>query len=86
MMDGALVLILLLYSRLAHLPKSRPGKWLVLSSVADIMVVSIFASLGILMEAIPLPVVVVVLIACGCYLAAVDFLKTGLLRKLPQGL
>jgi hypothetical protein len=27
-----------------------------------------------------------VLIACGCYLATVDFVKTGLLRKLPQGL
>ena len=69
-----------------HFWMSRPGKWLVLSSAADIVVVSILASRGILMEAIPSQVLFGVLIACGCYLAAVDFLKTGLLRKLPQGL
>jgi H+-transporting ATPase len=69
-----------------HFWKSRPGKWLVLSSAADIVVVSILASRGILMEAIPPQVVFTVMISCGCYLAAVDFLKTGLLRKLPQQL
>jgi len=37
-----------------HFWKSRPGKWLVLSSTADILVVTILASCGILMEAIPL--------------------------------
>ncbi|MFZ0953082.1 MAG: plasma-membrane proton-efflux P-type ATPase [Candidatus Sulfotelmatobacter sp.] len=69
-----------------HFWESRPGKWLVLSSVADIVVVSILASRGILMQAIPPQVVFSVLIASGCYLAAVDFVKTGLLRKLPRGL
>jgi magnesium-transporting ATPase (P-type) len=69
-----------------HFWKSMPGKWLVLSSAADIMAVSILAWRGILMKAIPLQILFGVLIACGCYLAAVDFLKTGLLRKLPQGL
>jgi len=67
-----------------HFWKSRPGKWLVLSSAADIVVVSILASRGILMEVIPPPVVFGVLIACGCYLAAADFVKTVLLKKLPQ--
>ena len=67
-----------------HFWKSRPGKWLVLSSAADIVVVSILASSGILMEVIPSEVLFGVLIACGCYLAAVDFLKTGLLRKLEK--
>jgi hypothetical protein len=66
--------------------KSRTSKWLLLSSAADIVVVSILASRGILMEAIPPQVVFGVLIACGCYLTAVDFVKTGLLRKLPQAL
>lgn len=47
---------------------------------------SILASLGILMEAIPLTMLLSVLIACGLYLAAVDFIKVGLLRRLPQGL
>jgi H+-transporting ATPase len=69
-----------------HFWKSRPSKWLLLSSAADIVVVSILASRGILMEAIPLQIVFGVLIACGCYLAAVDFLKVGLLRRVPQGL
>lgn len=59
---------------------------MLLSSAADIVVVSILASRGILMEAIPPQVVFGVLIACGCYLTAVDFVKTGLLRKLPQAL
>jgi H+-transporting ATPase len=68
-----------------HFWNSRPGKWLVLSSTADIVVVCILSWRGILMEAIPLQIMFAVLIACGCYLAAVDFLKTGLLRKLPQG-
>jgi len=67
-----------------HFWKSRPSKWLVLSSVADIVVVSILASRGILMEAIPLQVLFGVLIPCVCYLVAVDLVKTGLLRKLPQ--
>jgi H+-transporting ATPase len=69
-----------------HFWNSRPGKWLVLSSAADIVVVSILASRGILMEAIRPQLVLTVLIVCGCYLAAVDFVKIGLLRKLPQGL
>ncbi|HEV2397969.1 MAG TPA: plasma-membrane proton-efflux P-type ATPase [Candidatus Sulfotelmatobacter sp.] len=69
-----------------HFWNSRPGKWLVLSSAVDILVVSFLAWRGILMEATSLQIVFGGLIACGCYLAAVDFLKTGLLGKLPQGL
>ena len=69
-----------------HFWVSRPGKWLVLSSAADIVLVSVLASRGILMEAIRPQLIFTILIACGCYLAAVDFLKTGLLRKLLQGL
>jgi H+-transporting ATPase len=67
-----------------HFWKSRPSKWLLLSSAADIVVVSILASRGILMEAIRPQLVLTVLMVCGCYLAAVDFVKIGLLRKLPQ--
>lgn len=69
-----------------HFWNSRPGKWLVLSSAVDVVVVSILASRGILMQAIPPPILLGVLIACGCYLVAVDFVKTGLFRKLPQRL
>ena len=69
-----------------HFWNSRPGKWLILSTAADIVVVSILASRGILMEAIPLKILFGVLIACGCYLAAVDCLKVGVLQRVPRGL
>ncbi len=67
-----------------HFWKSRPSKWLLLSSAADIVVVSFLASNGLLMEAIAPRLLFSLLIACGCYLAAVDFVKIGLLRKLSQ--
>lgn len=69
-----------------HFWKSKPGKWLVMSSAADIVVVSILASRSILMSAIAPRLLAGVLIACGCYLAAVDFIKVGLLRRVPQRL
>lgn len=64
-----------------HFWESRPGKWMVMSSVGDIVVVSVAASRGLLMEAISPRVVFSLLIACCGYFAAVDFMKTGLFRK-----
>ena len=69
-----------------HFWDSRPGKWLLLSSVADIAVVCVLAIRGILMEAIHPQLVFTILIACLCYLAATDFVKVILLRRLPTGL
>ena len=68
-----------------HFWESRPSKWLMLSSAADIAVVSVLATCGILMEAIRLQLVFTVLIVSACYLVAVDLVKISLLRKLPQG-
>jgi H+-transporting ATPase len=68
-----------------HFWKSRPSKWLLLSSAADIAVVSVLASRGILMEAIRPQLVFTVLIVSACYLVAIDNVKISLLRKLPQG-
>ncbi len=65
-----------------HFWNSRPSKWLVLSSVADIAVVSVLATRGILMEAIRPQLVFTVLIACGCYLAVTDFAKVSLAGRL----
>jgi H+-transporting ATPase len=64
----------------------RPSKWLLLSSVADITVVSVLATRGILMEAIRPQLVFTILIACVCYLAVIDRVKVTLLRRLPTGL
>jgi H+-transporting ATPase len=69
-----------------HFWNSRPSKWLLLSSVADIAVVSVLATRGILMEAIRPQLVFTILIACVCYLAVTDFVKVSLLRRLPAGL
>ncbi|MFZ1139131.1 MAG: plasma-membrane proton-efflux P-type ATPase [Candidatus Sulfotelmatobacter sp.] len=68
-----------------HFWKSRPSKWLLLSSAADITVVSVLATCGILMEAIRAQMVFTVLIVSACYLVAIDLVKIGLLRKLAQG-
>ncbi len=69
-----------------HFWNSRPSKWLLLSSAADIAVVSVLATRGILMEAIRPQLVFRILIACAGYLAATDFVKVSLLRRLPTGL
>lgn len=68
-----------------HFWKSRPSKWLVLSSAADITVVSILASRGILMSALRPHLAFAVLVVSGCYLAAADLVKISLLKKLPPG-
>ena len=69
-----------------HFWNSRPSKWLLLSSVADIAVVSVLATRGILMQAIGPLLVFTILIACVCYLAVADFVKVTFLRRLPVGL
>jgi H+-transporting ATPase len=67
-----------------HFWRSRPSKWLLLSSAADITVVSVLATCGILMEAIRPQLVFTVLVVSVCYLIAIDGVKISLLRKLPQ--
>ncbi|MGC1646668.1 MAG: plasma-membrane proton-efflux P-type ATPase [Candidatus Sulfotelmatobacter sp.] len=69
-----------------HFWNSRPSKWLLLSSAADIAVVIVLATRGVLMEAIRPQFVFIILIACVCYLAVTDFVKVSLLRRLPAGL
>jgi H+-transporting ATPase len=69
-----------------HFWNSRPSKWLLGSSVADIAVVSVLATRGILMAAIRPQLVFTLLVACVCYLAVTDLVKVSLLRRLPTGL
>jgi hypothetical protein len=49
--------------------------------VADIAVVIVLATRGVLMEAIRPQFVFTILIACVCYLAVTDFVKVSLLTK-----
>jgi H+-transporting ATPase len=65
-----------------HFWNSVPSRWLMVSSVADIIVVSVLATHGLLMAAVPTAQVCGVLFACLLYLAGLDFLKVAILRRL----
>jgi H+-transporting ATPase len=64
-------------NRLWH---SRPSEWLMLSSVADVIVVSLMATKGILMTAIPFDVIAYLLLVVLVFLLLVDGLKVRIFR------
>jgi H+-transporting ATPase len=63
---------------------SRPGKWVLLASVADISIVSILALLGVLMEPLPWQGVVAVLAAAAAFALVLDQLKLQVLKALRE--
>jgi H+-transporting ATPase len=65
-----------------HLWHSRPGHWLVLSSLLDIVVVSILATRGILMAPISPALVLALLLVVVLFLVLVDFVKIRIFRHL----
>ncbi|OGC89363.1 MAG: plasma-membrane proton-efflux P-type ATPase [candidate division Zixibacteria bacterium RBG_16_53_22] len=65
-----------------HFWHSRPGKWLLLSTVLDVIVVSFMATAGILMTPIPVKLVAGMLGTISVYLIALDFLKVQVFKKL----
>ena len=65
-----------------HLWHSRPGSWLLLSSLLDVIVVSFMATAGILMAPIPLKPVAGTLGTVILFLIALDFLKVEVFKKL----
>ncbi len=52
-----------------------PGKWLLVSSVLDILIVSILATKGILMTAINPILIIGLIFIILAYLVIIDFLK-----------
>lgn len=64
-----------------HFWKSRPSRWMVWSSAADIAVVIVLASLGFLMAALPLRIVAGLLGAMAAYLFCLDYLKIAIFRR-----
>jgi magnesium-transporting ATPase (P-type) len=58
-----------------HFWSSRPSRWMLISSAADIMLVSLLATHGILMAAVSTRLVAGVLLVVLLYLIAVDFAK-----------
>jgi H+-transporting ATPase len=63
-----------------HFWQSAPGHWLVLSSVADVVVVSLLSTGGILMAPVSPLAVLALLALVGVYLLLLDILKTRLFR------
>jgi H+-transporting ATPase len=64
-----------------HFWSSTPSSWMLLSSLADVIIVTLLASRGILMAPLPLMIIVLILVTCLGYLAALDFFKVSILRK-----
>jgi len=63
-----------------HFWQSVPGHWLLLSSIADVVVVSLLATCGVLMTPVSPLVIVALLALVGIYLLLLDFLKARLFR------
>jgi len=65
-----------------HIWSSRPGRWLILSSVVDLTIITVLASGGVLMTALP------IIIICGVFAMAVilamalDSVKFALFQRL----
>jgi H+-transporting ATPase len=64
-----------------HFWSSTPSSWMLLSSLADVIIVTLLASRGILMAPLPGMIIIPVLVTCLGFLAALDFFKVSILRK-----
>jgi H+-transporting ATPase len=64
-----------------HFWRSRPSRWMAISTIADVIVVSLLATGGLLMSAISPVLVVGLLVATILYMIALDFLKVGVFRR-----
>jgi len=65
-----------------HFWNSSPSRWMIFSSIADVSVVCLLSTRGILMAPLPAMIVGSVILVCVLYLIALDFLKVPILRRL----
>jgi H+-transporting ATPase len=65
-----------------HLWSSKPGKWVMIASGADIAAATLLAVAGIAMHALPIPLVIGTLIAAAIFALALDLLKVPVFRRL----
>ena len=61
---------------------SRPGVWVIVSSIADVLIISLFAVRGILMRPLPLGVVGSVLLSAVAFAFILDLIKVPTFRRL----
>ncbi len=64
-----------------HFWNSAPSRWMILSSIMDVVVVCLMSVWGILMAPLPSAVIASVILACALYLIALDFLKVPILFR-----
>ncbi len=64
-----------------HFWKSRPSRWLLMSSIADILIVGFLATRGILMAPISLRLVGATLAGIAGFLVLVDFIKVRIVKR-----
>jgi len=65
-----------------HLWGLRPSIWLVLSSVADVLIISALATFGIAMAPLPIEVIATVFVAAIAFGAILDMVKIPVFRRL----
>jgi H+-transporting ATPase len=65
-----------------HLWSSRPSIWLLLSSIADLMIAATLAVQGLAMTALPVPMVAGTLAAAAAFALMLDFVKVPVFRRL----
>jgi H+-transporting ATPase len=65
-----------------HLWSSLPGRWLILSSITDLALISVLAINGFLMAAIPIGILVGVFVAAIIFAFMLDAMKSVLFRHL----
>lgn len=67
-----------------HLWSSWPSRWIMLSSVADILIISVFATNGILMTRLPLALVGAVLLGAVVFSFVLDGFRVAIFRRLKM--
>jgi len=61
---------------------SRPGTWVIIASIGDILIISTVAVLGIAMHPLPITVVAYTLCAALIFAFFLDFVKVPVFRRL----
>jgi H+-transporting ATPase len=65
-----------------HLWSSRPGTWVIVASIADILIISLLAVGGIAMHPLPITFVACVLLAAIIFAVVLDLIKVPTFRRL----
>jgi len=65
-----------------HLWSSRPGRWLLVSSVVDLCFISLLAAKGVLMAAVPIAILAGLFLAAAAFAVLLDAVKLVVFRRL----